>query len=335
MDVNEAGVRLRAGWISLVAGIAIFAGKLGAWGITGSTAVLSDALESVVNVAAAVLLVWSLHVASRPADRDHPYGHGKIEFFSAGIEGTLILVAAGIIAWEAVRDLVLGPELARLDVGAAVLSVFAGGNLALGLYLGRVARATRSTALRADAHHILTDVWTTGGVLVGLVLVSVTGWVWLDPVIALAVAVHILGAGWRLAREAAAGLMDAADVPTLEWIVERLEAARTPEWIDVHGLRTWRAGSEIHVDLHLQVPRYLRADELHDIHDMIERELAPRTGETGSVVVHFDPCVPAACPRCEMPACPVRDAPFEKRGPLDLASARRTDPEVARETRRR
>jgi cation diffusion facilitator family transporter len=335
MDAAEIRLRLRAGWIALAAGAAIFIGKLGAWGITGSTAVLSDALESVVNVAAAALLVWSLHVAARPADRDHPYGHGKIEFFSAGIEGTLILVAAGIIGWEAVRDLIVGPELARLDLGGAVLAVFALGNLALGLYLGHVGRATNSAALRADAHHVLTDVWTTAGVLVGLVLVAFTGWVWLDPIIALAVAAHILRAGWNLAREAAAGLMDAADEPTLEWIAQRLETSRTPEWIDVHGLRTWRAGSAIHVDLHLQVPRYLQAEHLHDIHDAVEDALAPRTGETGGVVVHFDPCRPVACPRCDMPDCPVREAAFEARHPIDTASARRTDPEVAGEARAR
>jgi divalent metal cation (Fe/Co/Zn/Cd) transporter len=125
--------------------------------------------------------------------------------------------------------------------------------------------------------------------------------------------------------------MDAADEPTLDWIASRLEAERTPEWIDIHGLRTWRAGSSMHVDLHLQVPRYLLADDLHDIHDAVERVLAPRTGETGGVVVHFDPCRPPSCPHCEMPECPVRQAPFAGRRPIDAASARRTDPEVAAE----
>ncbi|MGH0038318.1 MAG: cation diffusion facilitator family transporter [Myxococcota bacterium] len=328
MTADEEAQRLRAGWISLVAGFAIFGGKLAAWAVTGSTAVLSDALESIVNVAAAALLVWALHIAARPADRDHPYGHGKIEFFSAGIEGTLILVAAAIIAWEAVRDLITGPELARLGLGSALLAGFAAANLLLGVYLGRVARATRSQALEADAQHILTDVWTTGGVLLGLGLVHLTGWQRLDPLVALVVAANILRTGWGLAREAAAGLMDAADEPTLEWVVSRLAAARMPEWIDVHGLRSWRAGSSVHVDLHLVVPRYLLADDLHAIHERIERELAPRTGENGSVVVHFDPCRPRACSHCVMDPCPVREAPFRSRSPIDLASARRTDPEV-------
>jgi len=328
MDALETPVRLRAGWISLAAGTAIFAGKLVAWQITGSTAVLSDALESVVNVAAAALLVFSLYIAARPADRDHPYGHGKIEFFSAGIEGTLVLVAAVLIAVEAVRDLVSGPVLRRLDLGVVMVAGFAAANAALGLYLARIARRTRSHALAADARHILTDVWTTAGVLVGLAMVEMTGWTRLDPLVALAVAGHILREGWRLTRAAFAGLMDAADIETLEWIVRRLEESRDPRWIDIHGLRAWRAGASLHVDFHLQVPRYLTAESLHHVHESLETVLEEGIGAGGDLVVHFDPCRPNACRRCDVPDCPVREHAFGGRKPVDLKRATRMDPEV-------
>ncbi len=325
---ERTGVRLRAGWVSLIAGVAIFAGKLAAWRLTGSTAVMSDALESLVNVAAAALLVFSLHVAARPADRDHPYGHGKIEFFSAGIEGGLVLLAAVWIWTEAVAALIAGPTLQRLDLGTALLAIFGGANAALATYLARAAARTRSDALAADARHIWTDVWTTGGVLLGLALVALTGWTWLDPLIAFGVAAHILREGWRLTRAAIAGLMDEADVPALTWIAERLESAREPEWIDAHGLRTWRAGASMHVDLHLLVPRFLDAERLHRFHESLERELAPLIGDGGDLVVHFDPCRPFACERCSVEECALRASAFVARPAIDFGRATRLDPEV-------
>jgi cation diffusion facilitator family transporter len=328
MDEQEISARSRAGWVALVAGVVILAGKFFAYGLTGSAAVLSDAMESVVNVVAGGLLLLSLGIAARPADTDHPYGHGKVEFFSAGIEGAMIFMAAVLIAVEAVQALVVGPELRRLDQGLAVLAVFSVANWALGIYLVRVGHRTRSAALVADGRHVLTDVWTTGGVLVGLGLVWVTGWTLLDPLMALAVAANILREGFRLVRDSVHGLMDKADEETLQGVTEALAARRGPEWIDIHGLRTWQAGAALHVDMHLQVPRYLSAEQLHDIHESIEEVLCELIGAGGGLVVHFDPCRPNACSRCEQPDCPVREAALVARPPLTLESATRMDPEV-------
>jgi cation diffusion facilitator family transporter len=317
--------RIRAGWLSLIAGVAICAGKFGVAVATGSTAVFSDAMESVVNVAAAALLLYTLVVAARPPDRDHPYGHGKVEFFSAGAEGALIAVAALAILWEAVAELVRGPELRRLDVGIAASAALAAANWGLGLYLVRTGRRHGSEALVADGHHVLTDVFTTVGVVCGLALVWWTGYAVLDPLIAIGVAMWILRTGYRLARSAVGGLMDEADDALLGPICEALEKEREPWWIDVHSLRTFRSGALQHTDLHLAVPRYYDADQLHRIDDQVEAIVLRATCRPGDVIVHFDPCRPRQCPGCALEGCPVRAAPFVAREPIRLEGAVRGD----------
>jgi cation diffusion facilitator family transporter len=322
---GEVGVRIRAGWLSLVVGALIFAGKLGAYALTGSSAVFSDAMESVVNVAAALLLLYSLIVAARPADRDHPYGHGKVEFFSAGVEGTLIAVAAIAILVEAVRDLVRGPELRNLDLGLGVVAGLTLANGLLGAYLVRVGRRTGSLALEADGRHLWTDVVTSVGVLAGLGAVRITGLVVLDPLMAVAVALNILREGWRLVRRAVGGLMDEADAEVLERIVEALERRRPAWWIDVHGLRAWRSGAIHHADLHLCVPRYFDADQLHEIDGEVRNAVLASVRAAGDVLVHFDPCRPRQCPICAMSGCPVRKADLRGRPRLTLARATRAE----------
>lgn len=324
-SITDHTDRLRAGRVSVALGVLIFAGKLVAWGLTGSAAVLSDALESTVNVVAALVLLWSLVVASRPADRSHPYGHGKVEFFSAGVEGTLIAVAAVLILSAAVRDLWIGPSLRRIDLGLVLVTVLTALNLALGLYLVRVGRRTGSLAIRADGHHVITDVWTSLGVIGGLLAVRITGIERLDPIVAIGVAINILRTGWRLVREAVAGLMDEADEALLSRMVNGLEAQRAPEWIDVHSLRTFRSGAVYHADLHLVVPRYLDVERLHAIDDSVHEALEAVDGWHGETIVHFDPCRPAHCEGCQVESCPVRTAASKRRAPLSFERATRED----------
>jgi cation diffusion facilitator family transporter len=325
---DDAAVRIRAGWLSLAVGVAIFAGKLFAFQLTGSSAVLSDAMESIVNVVAALLLLYSLIVAARPADRDHPYGHGKVEFFSAGVEGTLIAVAALAILVQAGGDLLRGPELRNLDLGLVILAGLAVANGALGSWLIRVGRRHHSLALEADGRHLWTDVVTSVGVLVGLGAVRMTGITLLDPLIAIAVALNILREGWKLVRRAVGGLMDEADGATLERVVESLARERPPWWIDVHGLRAWRSGAVHHIDLHVGVPRYFDADRLHEIDDDIRQAALRALEAPGDVLVHFDPCRPRLCSSCAMPDCPVRAAAFETRPALTLARATRGEEQL-------
>ncbi len=323
-DEDEAqshAARMRAGILSLVVGTLIFAAKLLAWRLTGSAAVLSDALESIINVVAAGGLLYSLVVAARPADETHPYGHGKVEFFSAGVEGACIALASLVILWESVRALLRGPHVENIDFGLLVLVGTSLVNAGLGWHLVRVGRQRHSLALVADGRHVLTDVTTTAGVVVGLMAVRITGLHVLDPLVAMAVAVNILVMGWRLVREAVGGLMDEADLPRLDLMVAALEAGRAPEWIDVHTLRGWRSGRVQHVDLHLTVPRYLDVERAHAFDEAVGRIVSRAPGLPTETIVHFDPCRPRHCHDCRVAPCPVRAAAFVAREPLTLQRA--------------
>jgi 2-amino-4-hydroxy-6-hydroxymethyldihydropteridine diphosphokinase len=282
-------------------------------------------MESVVNVVAASLLLYSLIVAARPPDPDHPYGHGKVEFFSAGLEGALIVLAAGAILIEAIAEIVRGPDLRRLDAGLAMLAVLSAANGALGFYLIRTGERTGSLALVADGRHILTDVWTSVGVIAGLALVWVTDWQLLDPFVAMAVALNVLHTGWTLAREAVGGLMDEAPEELLATLAAALDARREPSWIDAHSLRAWRSGHFTHVDLHMVVPRYLDVDRLHEVDGRVDETISRTLEGPTEVIVHFDPCRPRFCSTCQMPDCPIREAAFEARKPWSRERATRVD----------
>lgn len=322
---DDARARVRAGIVSLLVGALLLGVKYFAYLETHSAAILSDALESIINVVAAVFLLGGIVFAGRPADAGHPYGHGKIEYFSAVFEGGLIAFAAVAIGWYAVEDLVRGPEVGAVELGLA-LTVGAGlANAALGWYLVRVGRRARSIALVADGQHVLSDFWTSAGVVVGLALVRLTGFAWLDPVTALVVAANLARTGVGLVREAAGGLLDEEDTALLGRLVAAFDANRRPGIIRVHRLRAIRAGRFAHVDAHVIVPEYWSVQQAHDEIDAFERRVLAACEVEGEMVFHTDPCWRALCRMCEMPDCPVREAPFEGRPPLSVDEARLTD----------
>lgn len=322
---EEHGERLRAGRLALAVGIAVFAGKLLAYALTGSNAIFADAMESTVNVVAAGMLLFALNLASKPPDRDHPYGHGRIEFLSAALEGTAITVAALLIMASSVRDLLAGPKVQNLDLGVGLTIAFTAVNLLLGRHLVRVGERTRSMALVADGRHIMTDVWTSGGVVAGLGVVWLTGWVWADPLVAIVLAVNVIREGWVLLRNAVSGLMDQVDTETLDEVVRVLDAERGDSLIDAHGLRSWRSGARRHVDVHIAVPRYFDVERIHRIHDTIEAALFVGESQPGDVVVHFDPCDASLCRHCRMPDCAIREAAFEQGFVFDRERLTRED----------
>lgn len=320
--------RMRAGRIALLAGSLIFVAKFAAYLITGSTAVLADAMESTVNIVSAGMLVLALSIAGRPPDEDHPYGHGKVEFLSAAVEGAAIAFASLIIFAEGVRSLLAGPNLRSLDVGLAVLAGSAVANFLLGRFLTTTGQRVNSAALKADGRHVLTDVWTSVGVIGGLFVVHLTGWLWADPVIAMAVAVNLAREGLQVVRESLRGLMDQADPAVIETSAARLELARRPTWIDLHGLRSWQSGSRRHFDLHITVPRYLDVEQVHEIHDEVERTLLDGNRETGDAVIHFDACESFQCPECSVAGCPIRAAAFEQQKPFSAHTVIQTDEDI-------
>lgn len=275
-------------WLSIAAALATMAMKGLAFWITGSVGLLSDALESSVNLVAAVVALVALTVAARPPDEEHAYGHAKAEYFSAGVEGAMIFVAALAIAVTAVDRLIHPVELERVGLGLAVTVVAALVNLGVALILLRVGHRERSITLEADGRHLLTDVWTSGGVVVGVALVAVTGWLRLDPVVALLVAANILVTGWRLLRRSAGGLMDEALPAEERTALDDVLARYVGADVQFHAVRTRTAGRRSFMSLHVLVPGRWSVQAGHDLADEVEQELeAAVPGLT--VVTHLEP----------------------------------------------
>jgi cation diffusion facilitator family transporter len=319
VDVQgDLQVRLRAGLISLVVGGVLLAAKYLAYRLTGSTAILSDALEGIVNVVAAVFALGGLVFAGRPADRSHPYGHGKIEFFSAVFEGGLIAFAAVMILYQSALSFIYGVEVRQLDLGLAITAAAGLANLALGFFLVRTGRRTQSLTLIADGQHVLSDFWTSLGVVVGLLLVRLTEAVWFDPLVAAIVGLNLAWTGIRLVRHAAGGLLDEEDTDLLQKLLDALNASMVPGIIRVHNLRAIRSGRFTHVDAHLVVPEFWSVSAAHDAADAFERHVIAACGIEGEIVFHTDPCRKAYCGQCDIPSCPIRLEPFLGRPALTV-----------------
>ena len=279
----------RYAWLSIAAAIATIALKTLAWWLTGSVGLLSDALESIVNLVAALLALTMLRVAASPPDENHPYGFSKAEYFAAGIEGALIVLAAAGILASAIPRLIEPEPLQAPLLGLALSAVASGINLVVGMLLIRVGRRQHSIALEADGHHLMTDVWTSAGVIVGVALVYLTGWLRLDPLVALAVAVHIIWIGLRLMRRSWKGLLDAAISPEDTGEVTRLFTEYSKRYgVSFHALRTRQAGARRFISFHLLVPDAWTVAQAHQLSEEIEsrmRSMVPNA----AVFVHLEP----------------------------------------------
>ena len=308
IDPQQYRRRIRAAVISVLVGLGMFGMKITAYFITGSAAILSDAMESVVHVLATSFAFYSVLLSARPADKSHPYGHGRIEFFSAGIEGLLIVLAAIAIIFVAIPKILEPPQLQDLNIGMTITALAAVVNLLLGWYLIHVGRKEGSLTLVADGKHVLTDSITSFGVIVGLVLVLLTDWLILDPIVAILVAFNIVVTGFKLVRQSVGGLMDEADLDFISRATQELNDRRRPEWIDVHRLRCWKSGETHHLDFHLTLPYYLNVTQAHDVEADLNKTLHEALGQPVQFLVHHDPCVPACCSFCAVSDCSVRQS---------------------------
>jgi cation diffusion facilitator family transporter len=291
---------------SLLIGAGLMATKFIAFSLTGSAAILSDALESIINVVAAGFALTSIVIAAKSPDPAHPYGHGKVEYFSAGFEGALIILAALGIFYTAWPRLFHPHAIPKLEKGMLIILGTALVNLGLGAVLVIIGRRTESIVLVADGKHVLTDVYTTVGVVVGLVGVFFTGWTWLDGAVAILVGLNILVTGARLVHQAGAGLMDTSDPKLLEEICRVITEHRRPMWIDIHQLRARRAGSRVFMDFHLILPRDLSLDASHAEVKLLEKILADYFGAQTDILIHADPCMDPECPICSREPCEQR-----------------------------
>lgn len=279
----------RYAWASIAAALATVGMKMGAYWVTGSVGLLSDALESVVNLVAASLALGMLWWAEQPADEGHPFGHAKAEYFSSGVEGALIVLAAVGIGTAAVPRLLAPQPLESVGLGLALATGASMINLGVALFLLRAGKKHNSIALEADAHHLLTDVWTSAGVVGGIALVWLTGWLWLDPALALAVAFHIVWTGVQLVKRSAQGLMDAAIPQTEQEAIARVLEGYRQQGVDFHALRTRRAGSRSFVSLHVLVPGSWTVQRGHELLEQVERDLRAISPTHVSVLTHLEP----------------------------------------------
>ncbi|OQA33041.1 MAG: Ferrous-iron efflux pump FieF [Betaproteobacteria bacterium ADurb.Bin341] len=278
----------RFAWLSIAAALATIALKTLAWWLTGSVGLLSDALESVVNLAGAVMALWMLSLAAQPADRDHTYGHSKAEYFASAFEGLLILLAAFSIAWTAIDRLLHPQPLQQLGIGLAVSVVASVINFLVARILMTAGRKHRSITLEADAHHLMTDVWTSAGVLAGIAAVALSGWSWLDPIVALLVAANIIWTGVQLVRRSADGLMDIALPSEQQEAIEKVLDGFRQQGLAFHALLTRQAGARVFISVHVLVPGRWTVQQGHDQAEEIEagiRGVLPHA----HVLTHLEP----------------------------------------------
>lgn len=293
--------------------VILFAGKMAAWWLTGSVTILTDALEGIVNMVAGFLGLYSVTLAARPRDTNHPYGHSKIEFITAAIEGTLIIIAGGAIIFQAIHQLLIPHTLSHLDVGLFIVAAAGLANYLAGRYAMKQGKLHFSIVLESAGNHLVTDAYSTIAVIIGVTLLLLTNnhWPWLDSAVALFFAAITIITGYKVLRRSISGMMDEMDMGLLNKVIDVLQQNRPPQWVDLHNLRVIQYGALLHIDAHMTLPWYQQvvdADrEIHAMEDLIKTEFDNKV----EMFIHIDGCMPYQCRLCAMPDCPERSTPLE------------------------
>jgi cation diffusion facilitator family transporter len=299
-------------WVAILS-VGLLAVKILAYVLTNSVAILTDALESIVNVVAGFIGLYSLHISAKPHDDDHPYGHGKVEFVSAALEGTMIFVAGFLIIYNAIKNIIYPQPLLKLDVGIALVFGTTILNYLMGAICVTIGKKNQSMALQASGRHLQTDTYTTVGIIAGLILIYFTGILWIDSAVAILFAFIIIYTGYKIIRSSLAGIMDETDSVLIQRIVDTLNKHRPENWIDLHNLRIIKYGNKLHIDCHLTVPWYLNLRETHREIDQFTKVTRDAFGESVEFFIHTDGCIEFQCPICDKFTCPVRAHAFEKK----------------------
>jgi cation diffusion facilitator family transporter len=297
-------------WITLLS-VVLFVLKIAAYYFTHSMAILTDALESIVNVIAGFIGLYSLYVAAKPRDIDHPYGHGKAEFVSAAVEGGLIVAAGIMILYETIQNLIHENPLESLDTGLILIAITAVINYVAGAYCINLGKKNNSMALMASGKHLQVDTYSTAAIILGLGLMLLTKLYWLDKAIAGVMGVFIIYNGYKIIRSSLAGIMDEADMELLNKFIAVLNERKQENWIDLHNLRVIKYGSLLHVDCHFTVPWYLNVHEAHREIDGLAGLIQQEFGDRIELFVHTDGCLPFSCSICSKTDCTVRQHPFQ------------------------
>ena len=296
-----------------IVGILLFVGKLIAWHLTNSDAVFSDAMESIVNIIAAFMGLYSLYLAAKPKDLDHPYGHGKVEFVTSGIEGALIIFAGVIIIVQSVDSLLHGNVPKKLDWGILIVALTGAINYLMGHISIKKGIKENSLVLQSSGKHLQSDTFTTLGVVISLVLIYFTKIYWIDAAVALIFGGYIMFVGYKIIRKALSGIMDEADLEMLSRLAKFLNENRKPEWIDIHNMRIQQHGSGLHIDAHLTLPWYFELRKAHEEMEKAYKLIGENTDRSVEFNFHLDDCKTFSCEICQLSDCPVRQKPFVKK----------------------
>jgi cation diffusion facilitator family transporter len=303
-------MKLRLILFSFLISLLIMAVKFYAYYLSGSTTLLTDALESIVNVVAGAFAYYSIYLASLPKDLNHPYGHGKIEFFASGLEGVLILLASAYIFLHASQHLLAKPQIEKLDIGLLISLSSAVVNGILGYFLVSKGTQEHSPALIADGKHLTLDAYSGLFVAFSLFLTLLTGWFWIDSLASLIFAFVMCWQGVKLIRSSVAALMDETNPKVFQEVIDCIISNQKVEWIDLHNLRVQQYGGDLHIDCHLTLPRYWDLNRVHDEIHYFEKVLGEVLPTNIEIFVHTDPCIDECCSHCNVPNCPIRKIPF-------------------------
>jgi cation diffusion facilitator family transporter len=295
--------------------------KFAGWWLTRSNAILTDAIESVVNIVAGAFALYSLYYAARPADKDHPYGHGKMEFVSSGFEGGMICIAGIAMCINGISAFFEAPELKNVDTGVAITVVSGLANYFLARLLKKKGELLDSATLAADGKHLLTDSISSAGLVIGLLVIYYTGLVWLDYVLTIILGIAICYTGFSLVRESLFNLLDKADYSKIGHIIKLLNEHRKDSWIDIHNVRLLKYGSVVHVDAHMTFPWYFTLEETHHEVDQVGKLATSGLKHQIEFFIHSDPCRPQSCTICSMKHCRVRQHPQVKKVTWQLVNA--------------
>lgn len=296
-----------------ILGVVLFVAKMIAYYLTHSLAILTDALESIVNMLAGLISLYSLFIAAKPSDDNHPYGHGKAEFISAAVEGTLIVTAGIFIIYQTVYSFFAVNTIHTLDTGIIIIAITALLNFIAGAICIKVGNKNNSLALVAGGKHLQTDTYSTLAIIIGLIIMFVTKVFWLDKVIAFLVSFLILYNGYKIIRASVAGMMDEADEVLLSKLIEYINNNRKENWVDLHNLRVIKYGSLLHIDCHLTVPWYLNVHQAHTAIDELSFLIKHKFGDRVELFVHTDGCLHFSCSICSKQNCTERKRPFSHR----------------------
>lgn len=319
LSPEEVRNRQIASYLSLLVGVTLMLVKFWAYNLTKSEAIRSDALESIVNIVTAALAILVVFIAAKPADQDHPYGHGKVEYFSAAFEGGLISFAAAIIIIDGIRALFTVPNLQNLGLGLIIVTACGFGNLILSLYLMRQGKKNKSAALYASGKHVLSDAVTSAGVLVGVFIVHITGALWLDSTLAICVGIYLAYTGVKLVVESIGGLMDKEDEGLLNQLASAFKNNRKQGIIKILDVKIIRSGHYHHIDARVILPEFWSVSESSQKLKEYEEESLQQYSFYGDIHFQIDSCQRKHCKICDLDNCPVRQEPFKVAWEVELS----------------